>query len=412
VTSSAISLKASVLLIKFLCICSYGNLFPFADTQYLIYPAILTLSAAGVFSSFAFFQVSAFYCHKNQSTVLGLQNGAFNASAVMLHVIKILYELQKFFRLEVLLALYCGISSILVLCATFIFVPSKKDLLSHITSRSIAKDALFEEKAELDCDSCQMMQENGNCEANGCGGNNGSLALENRVGTNEDNFIAIKLDDAPILKRISLPNEMNTAVQQQGCSKNSIEIISTLDEMKLTAFNILLKGSKLSINTFVDISNDKQCEVKEQKPTLRGILFSGFFLWHQFFSSIFHLHLYYFIATFESLLLSIQGSNEAIVNRYINILGIAQFVGVIFAPMLGPYIDKNPRKQMMGSFEDYRLWKIKRCGIALAITMTINLLMGAVVLIPVIEAQVAAIAAQVILRGFFYAIHFTYFAVM
>ena len=87
------------------------------------------------------------------------------------------------------MALYCGISSILVLCATFIFVPSKKDLLSHITSRSIAKDALCEEKAELDCDSCQMMQENGNCEANGCGGNNGSLALENRVGTNEDNFI-------------------------------------------------------------------------------------------------------------------------------------------------------------------------------------------------------------------------------
>ena len=63
-------------------------------------------------------------------------------------------------------------------------------------------------------------------------------------------------------------------------------------------------------------------------------------------------------------------------------------MGVIFAPMLGPYIDRNPRKQMMGSFEDYRLWKIRRCGIALAITITINLLMGTVVLIPIIEAQV------------------------
>ena len=77
-------------------------------------------------------------------------------------------------------------------------------------------------------------------------------------------------------------------------------------------------------------------------------------------------------------------------------------MGVVFAPLLGPYIDKNPRNQTVASFEDYRAWKIKRCGIALAITNTLNVLMGAVVLIPILEVQVVIYTLSFVITYTFY----------
>ena len=78
-----------------------------------------------------------------------------------------------------------------------------------------------------------------------------------------------------------------------------------------------------------------------------------------------------------------------LVNNYINIFGIGQFVGVIFAPVLGPYIDRIPKLSKNASYEDYRIWKIKRCAVALRITCTINIIMGISVLVPILEAQVS-----------------------
>ena len=59
--------------------------------------------------------------------------------------LQILYETQKVLSLEILLAMYCAISSVLVLVATFIFVPSKKQLIDHVTSKSLLKDVFTDE---------------------------------------------------------------------------------------------------------------------------------------------------------------------------------------------------------------------------------------------------------------------------
>ena len=73
-------------------------------------------------------------------------------------------------------------------------------------------------------------------------------------------LLAIQVDDLTTLQRASILNEdlLHTNGQQQSCSINNLDATANIDDMKLTAFNVLLKGSKLSINTFVDTSEDKQ----------------------------------------------------------------------------------------------------------------------------------------------------------
>ncbi|XP_065052574.1 equilibrative nucleobase transporter 1-like isoform X4 [Rhopilema esculentum] len=362
------------------------------ESQYLIYPAVLTMSSAGVFCSFAFFQVSAFLCHNNQSTILGLQNGAYNASAVVLHVIKVLYEIQKLFKIEVLLSLYCGFSAILVLIATAIFVPSKEQLMAHAAKRKLLKDSLYGENVEVSTKICV------------------SLVDEKIEKEEEEKFNQDEKDDS------TWAVSPAKKIWSNRGSVQSLEKVCDMDNMKLTTFNVILQGSKLSIDSFLD-GPPKQEEIQTgnsqvDKSSLAKLLISGIFLWHVFFASIFHLRLYFFVTTFESLLKSIPGVNEKTVNNYINIFGIGQFVGVIFAPVLGPYIDRIPKLSKNSSYEDYRIWKIKRCAVALRITCTINIIMGISVLVPILEAQILAILAQILLRGFFYAVHFTYFAVM
>eukprot|EP00795_Rhopilema_esculentum_P014122 gene14122-5116_t len=365
------------------------------ESQYLIYPAVLTMSSAGVFCSFAFFQVSAFLCHNNQSTILGLQNGAYNASAVVLHVIKVLYEIQKLFKIEVLLSLYCGFSAILVLIATAIFVPSKEQLMAHAAKRKLLKDSLYGENVEVSTKICV------------------SLVDEKIEKEEEEKFNQDEKGDIDDSTWAVSPAKK---IWSNRGSVQSLEKVCDMDNMKLTTFNVILQGSKLSIDSFLD-GPPKQEEIQTgnsqvDKSSLAKLLISGIFLWHVFFASIFHLRLYFFVTTFESLLKSIPGVNEKTVNNYINIFGIGQFVGVIFAPVLGPYIDRIPKLSKNSSYEDYRIWKIKRCAVALRITCTINIIMGISVLVPILEAQILAILAQILLRGFFYAVHFTYFAVM
>ncbi len=76
------------------------------------------------------------------------------------------------------------------------------------------------------------------------------------------------------------------------------------------------------------------------------------------------------------------------VNKYINILGIAQLVGLIFTPALGPYIDRDPKLDSDATYDEYKRWKIRRCAIALFITNSVDVIMGIAVLIPSSEAQV------------------------
>lgn len=100
--------------------------------------------------------------------------------------------MQKLFRLEILLALYCGLSSILVLGTTFIFVPSKKDLVQHVTNRSVIKDALLGEPPEIDFENCPMPKDNGNCDIKDYFGSNNLPVIEEKIAIKESSLIGMK----------------------------------------------------------------------------------------------------------------------------------------------------------------------------------------------------------------------------
>ena len=88
-------------------------------------------------------------------------------------------------------------------------------------------------------------------------------------------------------------------------------------------------------------------EIQEKKLTLCGMLFSGIFLWHLFFASVFHLRVYYFISTFENLLLSIYGSNEEIGNILRNFtlnLNFLQKLRAVCHYLSNPALGKRLRK--------------------------------------------------------------------
>ncbi len=67
---------------------------------------------------------------------------------------------------------------------------------------------------------------------------------------------------------------------------------------------------------------------------------------------------------------------------------MAQFVGMIFTPVLGPYIDRDPKLSPDATYDDYKQWKLRRCAIALFITNSVDAVMGIAVLIPYSQAQV------------------------
>ena len=76
------------------------------------------------------------------------------------------------------------------------------------------------------------------------------------------------------------------------------------------------------------------------------------------------------------------------VNKYINIFGIAQFVGLIFAPTLGAYIDSDDKLPIGATYNQYRRMKIRKCATALFITNSVSLITSVAVLVPNLETQV------------------------
>eukprot|EP00794_Sanderia_malayensis_P002981 gene2981-3436_t len=456
----------------------WGNLS--RSQEYLMYPAIVTATAAGVFSGYAFLQVTAFFCDKHQSTTLSIQNGAYNASAVILQIVKslradftedcagedsrildsspaqsmgsllidvsfvryiqILYEAQKAVALETLLSIYCAISGSLVLISTVLLIPSKAQLLDHLTKRNLVNNesvldiaTTHEQKSlnksvefmeEWNCEGASITYELNTKEA--IEGDDDFMNKKSDEQTQENNDLLPEAIVEPV--RIMLPSFKNSLIdieEKQTTSwldyyphRDSISNnMGEQDGLKLTAYNVILHGSVMSIANHIDTQSESKSKIarrdpKQKQKSLMKILLSGIYIWHLVFSSITLIRLYFYVSTFESMLRNLANSDEQSVNKFVNIFGIGQLVGLVFTPLLGPYIDRDPKLDPNATYDDYRHWKIRRCAIALAITNTVDVIMGVAVLIPYIEAQIISIIAHILLRGFFYSVHFTYFAVV
>ena len=73
-------------------------------------------------------------------------------------------------------------------------------------------------------------------------------------------YPAINDENVQGIKKQSIPNEWISmaAVYEKSCSASNLDVMSDVDNMKLTAFNVILKGSKISINSFIDLPRQRE----------------------------------------------------------------------------------------------------------------------------------------------------------
>ena len=126
----------------------------------------------------------------------------------------------------------------------------------------------------------------------------------------------------------------------------------------------------------------------------------------------------FYISSFNNLITHQTKNNDTVVSHYISHFGTIQLTSVTFAPIFGPYIgghlmsckSKQNSNDPLSKQED-TFKNLKRCAVAICITDFIGVILELTCLLPVLEAQYISMFSQVVLRGFLYALSFSYMAI-
>ena len=430
---------------------------------FLVHLASALLAAAGSMSSFPLLQLSALVFDKYQGTVISIENGAIDGGAAILLVFKLLYDSNIKLSFLWALSMYCGFVATLVLIATFTLVPSrdryillqKSKLLVQLSKSEIKREMIDKfEKRETGKTINKLTPSNTK--------NNDLTAKSDGIA---EKGKPLKYPSENTIMKDSLKNKYEKDSNRIVRESESEDLIST-DEFYRTEFGNnahLAPGTENACH-----HTDAMKPILTNRGGLRESIFSSLYLWELLFMSTTMLRMYFYVSSLDNLLINLSKKPDTL-SKYTNIFGMIQFTGLIFAPLVGPYVDgklsprtkaqkskKEPEEHAVskdhagqdssvmkgysehvhhvtdnspGRTHHVKEWspdsiyddkvtvvtndiqKLQRYSIALAITNTLGILMEAVVLIPLLQVQIISMVFQVAMRGFLYAVHFSYIAV-
>ena len=385
---------------------SSGFTWIFASNKlpFLIYPASILFSIAGTISAFTFIQVSAVVYDKSQSTVLSFGTGAYDASAGILVLLKLMYDSNPHMNFLWALGAYSGFLTSIIFISTLTIVPSCREYRELLTTKSSkVQGEPRTDKNELNKSKVKQKS-------------------PKPFTRTTDKFIAhLKLlrksadceDLAPIQNTTT---EVGLDIHRHG----ALEVDMTHPEEEKSSVTIVTHTDKFNANR-----------------GFRESFLSVLYFWELLFVSVSMTRMYFYVSAFDNLLSKLSKKLTTL-SVYTNFWGTFQFGALILGPILGAYIDgklslrrgakKDNQRTKQQSLENLELFsvheihkgtvleklrifqKLQRFTVALAVANTVGIIMEIVVLIPVLKLQLISMFCQVASREFMYAVHFSYLA--
>ena len=336
------------------------------ERPWLIYVACIFMVCGGAVSYLAFVQFSASVFDKYQATVIGMQSGAWNASASMMLLFKLIYDSRiSHFSIQKCIAIYHGIAAILILFTSCTLISSKRG--SDDMSKSNPSTAMAKNSKESD----QI------------------LSKKN-------------------LENVELYPDENSKTEPQTSCKESQPLLGDKNIRDM----VMYSEEKTDVEKLKIAPSPTQMR-DSLKRELLGIFFSQSYFWLLWFYTLSGLKIIFYIGSFRNLILQ-QTASKNELSKYIDALGSIQFLGIVFAPLLGPYIDGKCKRNSVKRIKNVeRMFqaKVKRCGTALAIINSVGIVQEVTTLLPNLKVQYLSMLSLVMFRAFCDAIICAYVAI-
>ena len=105
-------------------------------------------------AAFSIFQLTTIVYEKYKAITLGIEDSAFDASASVMVVFKVIYDSNVFLSFQWCLAKYCWIVALFIILSSFFLVPSKMEFDAYVASSLSVNIDNNDEKSRL------VLQEN------------------------------------------------------------------------------------------------------------------------------------------------------------------------------------------------------------------------------------------------------------
>ena len=154
-----------------------------------------------------------------------------------------------------------------------------------------------------------------------------------------------------------------------------------------------------------------------KKYDIIRVFLSGVYVWQLWFICLVMLQVLLYVSSFN-ILITHQSNNHGILSTYVNDFATIQLLGVIFTPILGPYIDgrlttcdDKENSNYPSSKKDEISKKLKRCAVAIVIANSVGILLEITCILPYLKLQYISMLCQVTLRGFLFSLSFSNIAI-
>ncbi|XP_065666057.1 equilibrative nucleobase transporter 1 isoform X3 [Hydra vulgaris] len=333
------------------------------NEEYL-FPSFIAISIGGIIITLTVFQISNTVLWRRRAIVMCSLNGAFDSSAVVLLIFKLLYDVGVEFHYT--LYVYSGLSSLLIAFITIFLVPSHDKLKRWSNeeelecSRSLLNDSVSKK---------QLIS-----------------ASVNNLNNERENYTDLKADDTKS-KEIKADSDMK-----------EIKADSDMKEIKANSDMKEIKADS---------------DMKEIKAaTFLQSIFTPIYIIELVSVLFIHLRLLCFIGSLQLNLERLTQNNTSEVSKFINLFGYLQFFGILVTPIIGlTFTDlRMIDKQHLAKEENY-IHSLRTSVIPYCITNFLVMMLCLFDLIDSMKLQVPLYILCTTVRGFLYANHATFIGI-
>lgn len=347
--------------------------------EWLLFPVFTIICIGGGMLSMTVYQASNIIFRQHRSKVICILHGAFDSSAVMLLIFKVIYDHGvDYKRIMIGYTIFCAL---LNLFGTFLMIPAKKVLFgwSEEEKRTVAKN--------------EGQTDNGD-------------------------------DSGPDFMHTSL----NASYNMSNKKPTKIYIPSSKEDVENKGEEISMeKVTKSSFQTsdngaIIDKEDEDRSLTDDEIPLVETKMPSEDSVWKSISSPLylfelvyvctFQLKLWYMVGALAEDLIRLTNNDKNMVSDYIDIFGYIQFGGIFITPIIGFVFDKSSfikeKTILITSPERAYLKRLSECILPFALTGVLSIILCIVSTIQNLKLQVFSFILYMVVRGFLYSSHGAY----
>jgi len=339
-----------------------------------LFPVFICICMGGSLLVISIYQVCNVIYRNSKSQVICILHGAFDSSAVVLLIFKVMYESGVDFR--VISISYGSFCLILIVVGTLVLTPPKDVLFSWIEDEKlIGYDTLQDSIAGPD-------------------------------------FAVNSVSSYRAKKKRSIAAKSKNYSSISTATKDNL--FDSADDSD-SEYHVQDPEKQDGVSTpLLSMSTERNISMFPKDSVLQSV-FSSLYLFELIFLATFQLKLWYFVGSLPDNLGRLSHNNKETVSDYISIFGYIQFGGIFITPLIGMVFDRDNlfgcNKKMKMTSEEKRLRKLKQCIAPFTITIMLMMVLAALGLVEDIKYQIPQYILYTTVRGFVYANHGSYMAV-